>query len=263
MRKTCFCTLILIVTAFTVFAQSGYRNRLQDFYYKRSIDGRRPWQRISLAFGKHFMPGTIDLKYTGYPNDNFYDTSFSFNIKSKRSYAVNVGTYFPIAIVSDVSMLVLNVELMASTTSLGYDSVKFTDTAKFMRSFETSRAGLPISLEYRLGGDVVLNKNYKGLFTLGVGLMPCINSSDDYDKVPPYKILPFVKAELGFFALVAIKLRATAYLGNTDYLAGSTMYNVVPGGKGDELRASARGSNGFTLSAVIMPFSVSWNTDKL
>lgn len=259
MKLKPFLTLIMLIIVTSTYAQSGYRHPLQDYYYKKNIDNRRIWQRISLSVGKHYIPGKIDLHYIGVPDSQFYDTTLTRSIKSKRSYIVHLGTYFPIAIVSDQSMLVFNVELMASTTTIAYDMVMFADSGKFMHPFETYRVGIPLSLEYRLGGDVTLNKRNKSMFSVGVGILPSLNNSDDYGHRPPYKILPFVKAELGFFALVAVKVRAVGYFGNTDYVY-SELYNVAQGGRGDYLKAEARGGNGFNLSVVVMPFSFKWNT---
>ena len=170
---------------------------------------------------------------------------------------VHLGTYFPIVIVSDNSMLVISIEGMANMTTMTHDTVFFSDSAKFIKPFKSLRAGMPLSLDYRLGGDVSLNRSDGALFTLGVGICPTIVNTFDEAVVPRYKFIPFIKAEAGFVAVVAVKLRAMYYFRSSVYRKGDEEYFMND--HYDYLHTEYKGSNGFSLSVIVMPFSWKWN----
>lgn len=252
--------LIAIYSVFgntRVFAQSSYRTRMQDFYMAKSIRGNKMVQRISLGIGKTFIPGTISLHYAGIPDSSYVDTVIEMRAKSRGSVTAHLGVYFPISIVSDNSMLVLNIEGMFNMTTMTHDTIYFSDSAKLIKPFRTIRGGLPISLEYRMGGDVSLNREDAALFTIGGGICPTMVNTYDEAVIPRYKFIPFVKVEAGFVAVAAIKLRAMYYFRSSLYRKGEEIISVRH--NTDYLSSEYRGSNGFSLSIIIMPFSWKWN----
>ncbi len=255
--KNFLLSFLCLLTATEAVAQSKYRSSLQDYYLANSIDNNRFWKRFSIAGGLHFIPGTADLHFMGFADSSYIDTAISATIKAKQSYAFYVGSYFPIALMSDKSMLVAEVELMASVSKLTYDSIPIAAKTNISAPTDVYKIGIPISLEYRSGADVLLSKEARSMFTLSAGFNFCIINSDDYDRVTPLRALPFVKAELGFFAGIGFKIRGVYYFGNSDYNY-TVNYNVAHG-TGDQLISKFRGSNGFNLTLVLMPFSVNWN----
>ena len=72
--------------------------------------------------------------------------------------------------------------------------------------------------------------------------------------------MPFLKAEIGFVAGVAFKIRGMAYLGKSKYTP-TIHYGINNIGAFDVLETSTEGSNGYSISAIIMPFSWTWNAD--
>ncbi len=249
-----FIIVIMIGISFTATAQSSYRTRLQDYYLQMSSPYGHFARRLSLSFGKYFIPGKVDVDYSGIPDSLFVDTTMSLTMHARRSYTIAVGDYFPLAIISDNSMLVCNIELMGSYSKLTYDTVYFADSGKLSQSFETFRAGIPISIEYRAGGDVTLNKNSTMMFTIGGGVNVGIIRSLDDRKVMPYKATPFIKLEMGAFAGLAFKARLVYNFGNS-YYAKNENQNVLGN---DYVSSAYRGTNGISFSIVIMPFSYKW-----
>jgi hypothetical protein len=258
-RITLFISILLMAS----HSYGQYRRSLQDYYYKKVINENRFPRRISLGVGKHFIDGKAILEYNGTNTvtNTVLSTTLEKSIKLKPNWTVYLGSYFPITIVSDNSMLVVNTELMAGMAHLGYDSVQFLDPINYVKTAEAYRVGMLLSVEYRLGGDVTLNKNEGVMFTVGGGFNPSIVSSTDYDIIVPYKLVPFIKAELGFFAGMAVKLRGIMYFGSSVY-ASDEAYDINQTVVTDHLKTYMSGSNGFDLALVIMPFSVRWNSDK-
>jgi len=170
---------------------------------------------------------------------------------------VHIGNYIPMALISDNSMLVLNIELTAASMKLTYDSVVITAKRNFHVSYETYRAGMPISIEYRLGGDVLLHKKQKMLFGIGGGICPQIIKSDDYDKQSPLLFTPFAKAELGAMVGLAFKFRVVYYWGTFHY--GTTEEYGIMDTPNNYAKSEFNGGAGITASLIILPFSFTWN----
>jgi hypothetical protein len=258
LRSFLICTALLL--SVTLSANAQYRKSLQDFYLSKGIGAGRAWQRISLGIGKFYIPAEITLKYKGYnPVGNVYiDTTLKKNTRSRQAWVAHIGTFFPIDMLTDNSMIAVNVELVARSVSLAYDSLLFFGSSKFMSPTPAYMVGLPICFEYKRGGEVSLDKKDRSLFTVGAGIVPCIVNSDDYNAVTPYKFIPFIKAEIGFVAGIGFKLRGMAYFGKTKY-SGSNFYGLNNIGANDELHTTTEGGNGYSLSLIIMPFSWSWD----
>lgn len=259
--KLKYLALLLFIVAVSepvVAQRGGYRSAMQDYYLANSVNDKRFLQRMAVSVGLQMISGKADIAFNGFADSGGYRAdSFKADIKAKQSFVVHIGSYFPLLIVSDNSMLVFNMELMASVSKLTYDSITITPGAKFSIPFQTYRAGMPLSIEYRMGGDARLNKNYKTCFGIGAGINPGILYSTDYNRNPPLKITPFVKAEAGFFAGLAFKLRVIAYFGETEY-DYSENYNKVRG-LNNLVRTEIRGNYGYSASLVIMPFSYMWS----
>lgn len=260
-NKALFLILILVTSFLKTNAQ--YRKSMQDYYYKKVIHSNRFWHRMSIGSGKHYLSGKINMKYEGWDitNNDIYKKELNEKARVKRNWTGYIGSYFPVTIVSDNSMLVVNTELMVSMASLIYDSLVFLGTNKYAEDQDAYKLGALISMEYRLGGDITLNKKDAAIFTIGLGVNPCIVNSDDYDIIVPYKFIPFLKAELGFFAGIACKIRGIMYFGNSVYADKETT-GISNTGVGDHLKTYISGTNGLDLAIVLMPFSYKWNDQK-
>ena len=247
--------LFLLVSSTTCGAQSKYRTSLQDYYLSQNIRGARFFKRLSISGGLHFITGKVDIDYKGIADTYYREIKTQLNIKSQQSYVGYVGSYFPVTIISDNSMLVANIELMASYSKLGYDSISLTSKRRFCIPQETYRVGLPISLEYHVGSDVLLNKMSKTMFSIGGGVCPTYLYSNDNNYQSPVLFTPFIKGEVGFFAGLAFKFRAMYYFGSIKY-GYSKDYNIAD--RQNILISDFKGSAGFNISLVILPFSYSW-----
>jgi hypothetical protein len=158
--------------------------------------------------------------------------------------------------ITDNSMLVFNIDLMACFSKLAYDSVSITDNKKVLLIKDTYRAGIPISLEYHSGADVLLNRNAKTMYTLGAGIAPSHIATDDYYLQSPIIFTPFIKAELGMFVGLSFKIRLMYYIGQLNYEYAED-YNLL-GGK-NYMVSDFKAGAGYNISLVIMPFSYMWD----
>lgn len=253
--------LLTLLSAWQADAQ--YRNSLQDYYLKKVIDSRRFIRRLAIGGGKHFIPATINMQYEGWDLENgkVLTKELTPSAKLKNAWCGYLGSFIPIALVSDNSMIVFNTELAFTSATFEYDSLLFQGTKRYMKPFHSYRVGALLSVEYRVGGDIPLNKNEGVMLTIGGGLNPCIVNTSDFDKILPYKVMPFIKGELGFFAGMAFKIRGIYYFGNSLY-ADESAVGISDNGVGDMLHTNITGGNGFDIALVLIPFSVNWNSDN-
>lgn len=260
MHRKSFLTATIILLLLACSAHGQYRRSLQDFYLSKSIGSGRLWKRLYGGIGKFYIPAEMTFKYVAidYRDNTTIDTTFKKHTRSRESWTAHLGTFVPISMVSDNSMIALNVEFVGRSVSLAYDSLLFLGETKFMNPLETYMVGMPISIEYRQGGEVSLDRKDKMIFAFGGGIVPCIVNSDDYNRVKPYKFTPFIKAEIGFVAGMAFKLRGTYYLGKSKY-PNSSFFNTNDIGAYDELHISTEGTNGYSFSLIISPFAWAWD----
>src|SRR5690606_25816261 len=96
---------------------------------------------------------------------------------------------------------------------LSYKDLKVAETLPFMM------ASLPISFNYKFGGDASLSRDNRTLLSAGAGIATSYITIDDNTNAEALiKAVPFVKGEVGFVWGVGFKLRATAFLGNYDLI---------------------------------------------
>lgn len=228
-------------------------------------------KRMYLGVGKQLMSNPMDIRV----RDTFYssfqgfkdkvggvekDTSFSLNARLSKSISGFLGVSVPVAMRGERSMFCLDIEANIITGALTYDTVviplgytdlKMAETVPFMMG------SLPISFNYKFGGDASLSKDHRTLLSAGAGVATSYIMIDDNTKGEALiKAVPFVKAEVGFVWGVGFKLRGTAYLGNyqlIDYQSkeASTAIGV--------LSRQYSGQLGYNISLILMPLAPTWD----
>lgn len=257
--KTPILITIFIFCPFLVISQYKMHGALADFYAARGIGSERLLHRISLGIGRHIVTGTTTLNYKG-PDTNWnqIDTTIKKRIKSKHSYAIHAGTFLPLALFGNQSMIVFNMEVYGSYTSLNYDTVYFHPKLKYRNPRSLITMGVPLSIDFKNGGEVSLSKKQSSLLTVGGGVMIGVYGEHVSKMNPFYELhtIPFIKAELGFFAGLAFKFRGTAYLGRVEYFNDATTY------RDNTIHMLTNTNYGFNLSLLVMPFSFDWRTEE-
>jgi hypothetical protein len=207
-------------------------------------------QRLTLGYGQHFVYNTVDINYR---SSSVSDTTFSTGITSTSPMSGFLSFTFPLARISERSAFTLDVGATYTAFNLQYDTVKMSDGIVLTEQMPVSIISLPISFDFKTGGEATLDKANRLLFTGGIGIAPSYVMADNNPEAS-IKALPFVKLEAGFFLGLAFKLRGMAYIGNTNYIDDQGTKAVVPG----IVSRKTSGGYGYSISLGIMPFSYKW-----
>lgn len=268
--KTLFTTITFLVTVTLTsqtFAQQFWGNdRLYDYYLSKGNTDGHAIQRFTVGVGKHYLKSNVDLAYRNFLQDGTtFDTSATTRVRLTKGYCGSIGTFFPIYLVSDNSMITFNAELYAAFGTLTLDSTIFGEGVKFEKEYLYYMVGLPLSIEYKTGADIPLSKKGSNMFSLGVGMNFCKTNYVGDNGPFPITFAPFVKAEFGFILGVAMKVRGVAYFGSA-YVADDRQYYVGMDESGNKLNdyvdVSAQINNGYSLSLIVMPFTYKWISEN-
>ena len=246
---------------FDAIAQYRQHQVFKDYYTARAIGNERISQRIYVGVGKHFINGSAKLHYIGPDSSGTrqIDTNIDTKVRAKHSFVVYGGTFFPIALISDQSIIAFSVEFLGSYNDLTLDSVVFRPGEIYKKSESIVMLGVPLSIDFKTGGDVSLSKAQRGMFGIGGGVLAGGTSSYvDQTAQAPFKFIPFIKAEVGYFAGIAFKLRAVAYFGDANFIDRVTG-NIYGN---DQLFTTVKSGYGFQVSLNILPFSYGWRTEE-
>jgi hypothetical protein len=230
------------------------------------------------ALAQKKMPGFLQRLHLGYSilqnsatlkthqlviTDNFMkDTSYSTDMKTSGSFGFTIGTYVPLKRLGLKSSLNLGVDYMYNmmlwkSKYKSYDGLGNTVDMPFTGG--TLQMALPIGLDVKFGCDAVTEKSIRFCATLGAGAFSTYSLTvlDQVSNIGgKFSVAPYVKAEVGVFAGICMKVRAV-------YAIGSLSYMDVTD-KSDYGKASNQlnGTSNLTLSLLIMPFSWSWHRDE-
>lgn len=252
---------IFVFSVLQVYGQYKQHRVFDDYYTARAIGNERIWQRMYIGGGTHIVTGRAQLQYNGPDSTGkWINVDHDQKLRGAKSFMLQAGSYFPIVLISDNTALALNAELMFSYAELSFDSVAFQPRAVYSRPVPYIIAGIPLSLDFKSGGDVSLSKVRRQMFTLGVGAVGGISTASVAMKRSeiPLTAIPFVKAEIGMFAGIAFKLRGVAYLRNAINI-NETFSNIFTQ---DQVIVKMHAGYGYHVSLIIMPFSYGWRTEE-
>jgi len=122
--------------------------------------------------------------------------------------------------------------------------------------------GLPVGIAYKSGGEVSLNKNDKSTLSLGVGMAPTCSIAKILAPDTRLNVRGYIALEIGLFAGIEWKLRATYYSGkmllvnkqNDDLSYASHTIGVL-----GTMDVKAVASGDLNVALVILPFSFKWS----
>jgi hypothetical protein len=261
--KTAVIAICMAACATDTAAQLNRVNRRIEYNNRDVEKDRYPlWQRISLGGGMHFLSNKTDFSFRTVTNEVY---SRPATLKSDNALAASLDVYFPLRRFSQRSCFAISAGVNFITATLTHDTV-ILGPQIYQKDLAAAFIGVPIGVEYKTGGDAVQSKAYRTMFTVGVGIMPTYVQSDGLKTEGPanddeqMKMLSYAKVEGGFFAGIAIKLRAMAYLGNvTTVQSYETVKRETPPNNTLGYRTvSSRGPLGFNLSLILMPGSAGW-----
>jgi len=274
-------SLLLIVLSLTFctkshaqFGHGSWRRNPYSEYMNAKEHGwgalMRAYQRMYIGFSYPVIP--VDLRsdfvgVKGFSNEHpghYYplpDTSIERKLVTAKSWVFSFGTYFGLAKAGKDGELALNLEVTG-----GYLF------AKNDGNLGLEYVAMPLSLEYKSGGEARLNKTKKLLFTIGAGAnfysyqgyMSVSDQLEEDNEV--LGIVPFAKIELGYFLGVAFKFGANVNLMPIHFPTLRNEITPGPGYNSNTLSSSVLVNTtikpGVTISLVVLPFSWDWSDDK-
>jgi len=245
---------ILLLFAASADAQMTRAGGMFGDYSKKSKSKNKKQstllQRLTVGYGQHTVYNTLDVQYR---RDGVTDTGFTVALKSTSPMVGFINFNFPLAKLSKKSAFTLDVGFSYTAFTLKYDTAVVRDSMILTEEFPVSVMSLPISFDFKTGGEATLSKENKLLFTAGIGIAPSYVMTD-INPEASIRALPFVKLEAGFFLGIAFKLRGMAYFGNAKYINDEGAKAQVPG----ITSRVSNGGYGYTISLGIMPFSYKW-----
>lgn len=255
--------LVALLFAHKADAQLYRLGKSPNYNVRKQEKGKYPFgQRIQLGYGIHMMNNKANFEYRTVGNV-FYTSVTS--MKATKTMAVSLDVYFPVSHFSPRSCFAINAGFNYIANTLTHDTVVLGPTMNFQQDLKTSVIGIPISLDFKTGGDAAQSKRYATMFTVGAGIQPMYISSDGFKSEgsksinQDTKVLSFVKAEAGFRAGLAFKLRAMAYIGQLTLVDKQETIKI----EGTESilgyrRTTSSGPLGYTLQLIIMPGAIGW-----
>ena len=251
-----------VLTGLNRYRKNERKERKYDLaLHKRLYLGVYGWQFMSNPMSirvrdtRYFDQLDFDTKMYGYE----IDTSFTIEAKLTKSLTGYLGVSVPLAMPNNKSMFCLDIEANVLAGALTYDTVRVPLYYKDLVLAETipfMMASAPVSFNFKYGGDASLSKDHRTLLSAGAGIATSYITIDDGTSAEALiRAVPFIKAEVGFVAGVAIKLRGTAYLGNYNLIDYTSPEATTATGI---IQRKFSGPLGYNLSVIVMPLSLTW-----
>lgn len=255
--------LVALLCAGKADAQLYRLGQRPNYNVRKQKKGEYPfWQRIQLGYGMHFLYNKANFEYRTIQNQFYYNTT---SLKATGSMVASLDVYIPVSHFSPRSCFAINFGFNYIANTLTHDTVVLGPTT-FQQNLKTAVIGVPISLDFKTGGDAAQSKRYGTMFTVGAGIQPMYVQSDGFKSEgsksinQDTKILSFIKAEAGFRAGLAFKLRAMAYLGQLTLV--DRQETIVKEGTESTIlgyrHTTSSGPLGYTLQLIIMPGALGW-----
>lgn len=209
---------------------------------------------ISQATFNHTYVNEVNGMYTG-------EKTISRSLKGK-GFGGHGGVYYPLFHATEKSVVALNVGAVVNILKYDIGEIRPTDTRVYNYSFASAQASLPLTMDYKYGGEAMYDKAEKVSFTAGFGLSPTLYMAN-FGPAPYAKLglRPYVHAELGFFAFIEWKVYASCMMGNATIFKGD---NETAGLENMPFnsRISMDAKPVFSIGFSTMPFSWDWENSR-
>lgn len=244
-------TFFTLLSAFVLFS-SGTAEAQS---YQQFMRGPK---RIEIGYSFCMTAATYTYHATTFDEStiSLVDTTYREKIRTKGGFGATVGTYFPIAPIGDKGALAISLSFMYNAllwegSSFSYESNSETGTTS--SGSGTVEMALPVGVDYKFGCDALLDKSKRFCYTVGAGAYPSLTATVYKDNAGAgFHVLPYLKAEVGVFAGICMKVRATYAFGTLKYINYNEDYGNV------QSQTSLKGKSALTLSLILMPFSWKW-----
>jgi len=243
-------TIPALLCAFMLCSLSPVRAQSYQQYMKGP-------KRIEIGYSFCMTAATYTYHATTFDEStiSLIDTTYREKIRTKGGFGATVGTYFPVAPIGEKGSLAISLSylynaLLWEGTSFSYSTGSEGTTSSGSGTIEMA---LPVGLDYKFGCDALLDKSKRFCYSVGVGAYPSLTATVYKDEAGAgFHVLPYLKGEVGIFAGICMKVRATYAFGNIKYISYNDSYGNV------QSETSLKGKSALTLSLILMPFSWKW-----
>ena len=271
------CSLICIL-AIPAKAQYKYKRQRNRHSYRNQSD--YSWEvlmRYSCGYIQPFM--AIDIKQKFF----FYNYTVGSNgdlVESSTGSAEKLLKYNKMCTSSGGGIGIITIPLSRMNYKNGLsfefpisgtyyhwdlsDTKLNTDNLGVNQKATSTQLSIGIGVKYQYGGEVLPYKQSKFLFGLGAGALPTFAFNNYIDKNITSDGRIYFMAEMGIYAGIGFKLRATYFsspfgliskeLGPNNYVYNNAGTAIKP----DKIGIDISTPGDFTLSLLIMPFSGRW-----
>jgi len=249
------------------FSDAAQINRLLD--HGRS---REAIPNVTIGYTLPYRSFFLEGKFEGYDKKNISDNKFTKKIAMKSIFGGSVGINIPLSPLSDNSALCLTQDIVFYIFEGQNVNLQPSQNIN-IKMLEAYFAGIPISIDYKVGADAAMDRQYKFMYGFGAGVN--FNTTilvTDKDAAifansrdMSFNASPFIKAEIGYFLGIAFKLRATFTYFNKTCSYKEHEDNGVPNTV-QQLKLNYSGqfysSPEFAITFIIMPGSHVWDIYK-
>ncbi|PZF71718.1 hypothetical protein [Taibaiella soli] len=220
-------------------------------------ENRHRWtERFEIGYSFCLSSATFQYKEHKFDSESLTvsDSTHSDKITSKGGFGATLGTYFPIAKIGTRGSLAISTTFLFNAIAWepgGFSYSSNSQTGTTSTGSGTMEMALPIGVDYKFGCDAIQDKSRRFCYSLGAGFYPSYTMTVyKGNNGTAGHLLPYLKGEIGFFAGICFKARATYSFGNIKYVSyeesgGNTAINLS-------------GKSGLTLSLIMMPMSWKW-----
>lgn len=254
----------LIVCVFLTNIQADAQNSLLSTfsrYEKRKAEGKNVNSYLSY-YAQYGMAFTgADYSHTFIGTDENGDPVGEQTINrhyNMKGISVGAGMYYRVGELSENSEIAFNLFIAFNVFNFDPGNINTSPNYNYDYSIQSFQVGVPLTLDYKYGGEAIFDKTEKVSFTFGAGLSPMMNATG----IGPmsnikFNIRPYVHAELGIFAGIEWRLHFAYYGGQSklaDLNEGSAFMDQLPEGSRIQMNSSSM----YVVGLGIMPFSFDW-----
>ena len=187
--------------------------------------------------------------------------SRSFDLKG---FQFGANVYFRLFDVTPNSSVVFNINPSAYLFHYEMGSIHpaGSNLNEYNYSLAIGNLAVPLTLDYKTGGEALFDKSYRTSFTVGAGLSPVMYGTNFGNiKKNKFGIRPFVHAEIGVFAAIEWKIRLSYMPGTTkvmDLYSDDAGMETMPVDSHIQMTTSSM----FSVGISLMPFSFGWKSER-
>jgi hypothetical protein len=245
MKLKYYAIAVLLLSAATASAQmprvTGERKARND---NDQVNGAII-KRLTIGYGMHFAPNTLDVSY----RENELLRRQTVNIRAEDAKVIFLSTFAPLGRISEKSALALDFGVSATLFTFRHDTLITPGGAEVQQEIPITMINVPISFDFKTGGEVSLNKEHRTVFAAGIGVAPAMIQNDIAMRIGA---TPFLKVEAGFLAGMVFKVRGMLYLGQGKYVNDKEIAS------GPWLTRRSSGPLGGSIGIAIVPFAFGW-----